>query len=105
MIGTTLSDRAAASNEDIKTDAAGKSGLNMIAARLSPGAISESSSSHLLPNEASKPAKPLISARPGEPRDQTAADGIDHAPKDDRDRPRLPLDGSGRPGRVCRDDV
>src|SRR5262249_7224940 len=33
--------------------------LNMIAARLSPGAISESSSSHLLPSVASKVAKPV----------------------------------------------
>jgi hypothetical protein len=31
----------------------------MIAARFSPGAISESSSSHLPPNEASKLAKPV----------------------------------------------
>jgi hypothetical protein len=41
-----LSDRAAVSNEGIKDDTAG-SAMNMIAARLSPGAISESSSSHL----------------------------------------------------------
>jgi DNA-binding CsgD family transcriptional regulator len=32
----------------------------MIAARLSPGAISESSSSHLPPSEASKPPKPVM---------------------------------------------
>jgi hypothetical protein len=31
-----------------------------MAARLSPGAISESSSSHLPPSEASKPAKPVM---------------------------------------------
>jgi hypothetical protein len=36
------------------------SGLNMIAARLSPGAISESSSSHLPASEASKLAKPVM---------------------------------------------
>src|SRR5215468_1540411 len=35
------------------------SGLNMIATRLSPGAISESNSSHLPPNESSKLAKPV----------------------------------------------
>jgi hypothetical protein len=35
------------------------SGSKMIAARLSPGAISESSSSHLPPSEASKMAKPV----------------------------------------------
>ena len=51
MIGATLSDRAAASNEGIKVDTGAVSGLNMIAARLSPGAISESSSSHLPPSE------------------------------------------------------
>jgi len=36
------------------------SGLNMIAARLRPGAISESNSSHLPPSEASKVAKPVV---------------------------------------------
>jgi hypothetical protein len=36
------------------------SGLNMIAARLRPGAISESSSSHLPPTEGSKPPKPVV---------------------------------------------
>jgi hypothetical protein len=35
------------------------SGLNIIAARLSPGAISESSSTHLPPSEASQSAKPV----------------------------------------------
>jgi hypothetical protein len=60
MIGATLSDRAAVSNEGIKTDAAGKSGLNRLAARLSPGAISESSSSHLPPIEGSTPPKPVM---------------------------------------------
>ena len=42
-MGTTLSDRAAVSSEDIKADAGAVSGLNIITARLSPGAISESS--------------------------------------------------------------
>ena len=61
MIGSTLSDRAADSNEGIQVDTgAAMSGLNMIAARFSPGAISESSSSHLPPNEASKLAKPVV---------------------------------------------
>ena len=55
MIGTTLSDRAAVSTEGIKDDVGAVSGSNMIAARLSPGAISESSSSHLPPSEASRP--------------------------------------------------
>jgi hypothetical protein len=57
MIGSTLSDRAAVSSEGIKGLV---SGLNMIAARLSPGAISESSSSHLPTSEASKTAKPVM---------------------------------------------
>jgi hypothetical protein len=60
MIGTTLSDRAAVSNEGIKADTGAVSGLNMIATRLSPGAISESSSTHLPPSEASQRAKPVI---------------------------------------------
>src|SRR5262252_8180595 len=40
-----------------------------------------------------------------EPRDEAAGDGIGHAYKDDRDRPRLPLEGSGRWDRACQDDV
>jgi hypothetical protein len=56
----TLSDRAAVSNDGIEIDTGAASGLNIIAARLSPGAISESSSSHLPPSEASKPAKPVV---------------------------------------------
>jgi hypothetical protein len=44
---------AAVSNEGIKNATGAASGLNMIAARLSPGAISESSSSHLPANVAS----------------------------------------------------
>jgi hypothetical protein len=55
-----LRDRAAVSNEGIKVDAGVVSGLNMIAARLSPGAISERSSSHLPPREASLVAKPVM---------------------------------------------
>ena len=43
---------------------AGERGLNMIAARLSPGVISESSSSHLPPSEASKVANPVMLALP-----------------------------------------
>jgi hypothetical protein len=31
--------------------------------------------------------------------------GIGRARKDDRDRPRLPLEGDGRRGPVCQDDV
>src|SRR6516165_4351036 len=57
MIGATLSDRAAVSNEGIQVETRAASGLNMVATRLSPGAISESSSSHLPPIEASKPPK------------------------------------------------
>ena len=51
MISSTSSDRAAVSSEGIKIETGPVSGLNMMAARLSPGAISESSSSHLPPNE------------------------------------------------------
>jgi len=60
MVGATLSDRAAASSEGIKADAMAVSGLNMNAARFSPGAISESSSSHLPPSVGSKAAKPVV---------------------------------------------
>jgi hypothetical protein len=42
------------------------SGLNMIAARLRPDAISETSSSHLPPSEASKLGKPVMFP-PGRP--------------------------------------
>ena len=37
MIGTTLSDRAAVSNEGAKVETEAVAGLNMMAARLSPG--------------------------------------------------------------------
>jgi hypothetical protein len=40
-----------------------------------------------------------------EPRDDAAGNGVTHVRKDDRDRPRLPLNGSGRRSRVCQDDV
>ena len=76
----------------------------MIAARLSPGAIEQ--------------LKPLASQRgfqggeagdlptgTVEPRDDAAGDGVAHVRKDDRDRPRLPLEGNRRRGRVCQDDV
>ena len=59
MIGSTLSDRAAVSSEGICVDAGAVSGLNMITARLSRGAISESSSSHLPTSVASVVAKPV----------------------------------------------
>src|SRR5437763_9710871 len=82
------------------------SGLNMIAARLSPGAISESSSSHLPPSEASKVAETSdVPTRAVEPRDDAAGDGIAHVRKNDRDLPRRPLEGSGRRDPVCQDDV
>src|SRR5262249_55527192 len=38
-------------------------------------------------------------------RDGAAGDGVDHGRKDDRNRSRLPLEGSGRRGRVCQDYV
>jgi hypothetical protein len=40
-----------------------------------------------------------------EPRDDAAGDGVAQPRNDDRDRPRLPLEDSGRRGRVCHDDV
>jgi hypothetical protein len=46
-----------------------------------------------------------VSTRAVEPRDDAARDGITHIRKDDRDRLRLPLDGNGRRGRCCDDDV
>src|SRR6516165_4044789 len=46
-----------------------------------------------------------VPARLVEPRDDAAGDGIARARKDDRDRPRLPLEGNGRRGRVCHYDV
>jgi hypothetical protein len=46
-----------------------------------------------------------VPTRAVEPRDDAAGDGLGHVPKDDRDRPRLPLDGNGRRGRACHDDV
>src|SRR6516164_10758201 len=106
MIGATLSDRAAVSIEGIKANAVTVSGLNMIAARLSPGAISESSSSHLAPSEASKLAKPVMfppgwlsrGTMPLVTGSPTPAKtiGIVRVP---------PLGGSGRRGSACHDDV
>ena len=78
----------------------------MMAARLSPGTISESSSSHLPPRagfqkgEAREVAIWMI-----EPRDDAAGDGIDGSYKDDRDRVRLPVEGGGRRRPACRDNV
>ena len=94
MVGTTLSDRAAVSNEVTKADWGAVSGLNMIAARFRPGAISEGSSSH----EAGD-----VPTRAVEPRDDAAGDGIAQVRKHDRDGQRLPLDGNGARGaRVSR---
>jgi hypothetical protein len=55
------------------------------------------------PSEASIEAKPVTF--PLEARDEAAGDGIAHLRKNDRDRLRLPLEGNGRRGRVCHDDV
>src|SRR6516165_5821863 len=40
-----------------------------------------------------------------ETRDDAACDGVGHACKDDRNRPSLPLDGSGGHAPACQDDV
>jgi hypothetical protein len=77
----------------------------MNAARFRPGAISDSSSSHLPPSEGSKGEAGDVPARLVESRDETAGDGIAHVHKDDRDRPHLSLDGNGRHGSGCDDDV
>src|SRR6516225_7611208 len=46
-----------------------------------------------------------VPTRAVKPRDDAVGDGVDHGRKDDWDRPRLPLDGSGWRGPVCHDDV
>src|SRR5215471_4229395 len=46
-----------------------------------------------------------VPTRSIEPRDDAAGDGVGYALKDDRDRPRLPLESSGRRGPVRQDDV
>jgi hypothetical protein len=46
-----------------------------------------------------------VPTRAVEPLDEAAGDGVAHARKDDRDRPRLPLEGNGRRERGCQDDV
>src|SRR6516225_4200899 len=45
-----------------------------------------------------------VPTRAVEPRDDAAGDGIGQA-KDNRDRPRLPLEGNGYRGPVCQNDV
>jgi hypothetical protein len=52
-------------------------------------------------------AKPVTFPPPPgvDPRGDADGDRIDRDRKDDRDRPRLPLEGSGRRGRVCQDEV
>src|SRR5215831_8174279 len=99
MIGVILSDLAADSIGGIKSagNAGYVSGLNMMAARLGPGAISDSSSGHLPSSEASKLAKPVMFAVERSSRATMRwANRVGHVPEDDRDRPRLPLDGNGR---------
>src|SRR6202043_1896720 len=46
-----------------------------------------------------------VPTRTVKPRDDAAGDWVAHACKDDRDRPRLPLDGKSRRGRTCQNDV
>src|SRR6516162_8196516 len=46
-----------------------------------------------------------VPTRAVEPRDNAVGDGVDHVRKDDWDHPRLPLEGSGRRGPRCQDDV
>ena len=78
----------------------------MIAARLSPGAISKSSSKPLSSQRGFQVGETGdVPARAVEPSDDAAGDGIAHARKDYWDRPRLPLEGNGRRGPCCYDDV
>ena len=78
----------------------------MTAARLSPGAISESSSSHFASQRGFETGEAGdVPTRAVEPRDDAAGDGVGRARKNDRDRPRLPLDGNGRRGPTYQDDV
>ena len=46
-----------------------------------------------------------VPARRVEPWDEAGGDGVGHVRKDDRDGPRLPLDGGGRRDPDCHDDV
>src|SRR5262245_3098878 len=106
MIGATLSDRAAASNEGIKADAGAVSGLNMMAVRLSPGAISESNSSHLPPSVASKPLKPVTFPLGRSSREtMPGGNGIVPGHEDDRNRLRFPLESNDRRQPARQDDV
>src|SRR5262245_17118429 len=100
-IGSTLNDRAAASNGgryDLIKGAV--SGLNMIETRLTPGAISLSSSSHLPATDGSHSMKPVrfppgwgtLAAKP-------APTGSTTIKKYDRDCSRLSLERGGH--RTC----
>ena len=65
----------------------------MIAARLTPGAISVSNSSHLPASDASWPMKPVMfPPGTGQARNEAIADRVGDGRKYDRDRPRLPLE-------------
>src|SRR5262245_31172331 len=46
-----------------------------------------------------------VATRAVDPLDDAAGDGLGHARKDDRDRPRFTLHGDGRYGPACQDDV
>src|SRR5262249_22414941 len=46
-----------------------------------------------------------VPTRAVEPRDDAACEGIGHDPRDDGDRPRLPLESNSRRGPDCHDDV
>ena len=45
-----------------------------------------------------------VPTRAVKPGDDAAGDGVGDVHKDDRDRPRLQLDGNGRRGPACQDD-
>ena len=77
----------------------------MSAARLSPGAISESSSTHLPPSVASKRAKPVMFPPGGLSLATKPLATGSATPAKTRDPPRLSLYGNGRRGRVCQHDI
>ena len=104
VIGSTLSDRAAASTTGRKNDPppGAVSGLNMMATRLTLGAMSVSNSSHLPANEVSKLMKP-VGFPPGRAKLATnpGADRVPDRYEYDRDRLCLPLYRSGHGGGAC----
>ena len=90
MIGATLSDRAAVSNEGILADMAAVSGLNMIWGPLEPGRDLREQLKPLASQRGFEESEACdVPARGVKSRDDAAGDGIGCGRKDDRDRPRV----------------